>query len=153
MSLGVGFNPNLTGRENIHLSASLIGIKSRRIDEIVDEIVEFSELGEFIAAPVQTYSKGMRVRLGFAIAIHVSPDILLLDEVLTAGDQAFREKAGNIIEHIRGRAQTVVIASHSMGLIRHVCNRAIWLATGEVRMDGDAESVCSAYLDEIKAHH
>ena len=90
MSFGVGFNPNLTGRENIYLNGTMIGIDRQSIDQVVEQIIEFSELGEFIEAPVRTYSKGMKVRLGFAISLHISPDVLLLDEVLTVGDAAFR---------------------------------------------------------------
>lgn len=151
MTFGIGFNPNLTGRENIYLSASLIGIETQRIEEILEEVIEFSELGEFVAAPVRTYSKGMRVRLGFSIAIHCAPEVLLLDEVLTAGDEAFRRKAGNVIEHLRGDRQAVVIASHNMGLIRSACDRAIWLEEGHVREAGDADATCAAYLEDVSA--
>ncbi len=151
MTFGVGFNPNLTGRENIYLSASLIGIESRQIEEIIDAVIDFSELGEFIAAPVRTYSKGMKIRLGFSIAIHAAPEVLLLDEVLTAGDEAFRSKAGNIIEHIRGDEQAVVIASHSMELVRRSCDRAIWLDEGQLRMQGEPDGTCKAYLEDVKA--
>ncbi|NQZ96673.1 MAG: ABC transporter ATP-binding protein [Myxococcales bacterium] len=150
MSFGVGFNPNLTGRENVYLSGSMLGLSREKIDSIIDDVIEFSELGDFAHASVRTYSKGMRVRLGFSVAIHISPDVLLLDEVLTVGDEAFQRKAGNIIQHIRGEEQTVVIASHNMQLIREVCSRAVWLEAGCVRLQGEASAVCKAYIEEVR---
>ncbi len=151
LSFGVGFNPGLTGRENIYLNGSMIGIPRSEIDQCLQEIIELSDLGEFIDAPVRTYSSGMRVRLGFAVALHVAPDVLLLDEVLTVGDAAFRSKTGSILERLCNDQRTIVIASHSIGLIQELCTRAVWLDRGEVRRDGCPDEVCKAYLDDVQA--
>lgn len=150
MGFGVGFNPDLTGRENIVLSGSLIGIARNRIDEIVEDVIELSELSDFISAPVRTYSRGMRVRLGFAIASHLRPEVLLLDEVLAAGDEAFRKKAGSILDNVRGDRQSVILASHSIPLVRKTCSRVVWLDRGEVRMDDAPQPVCDAYLEQVR---
>jgi ABC-type polysaccharide/polyol phosphate transport system ATPase subunit len=147
LSFGVGFKPDLSGRENIYINGSILGFAKREIDDRLHEIIEFSELGEFIDAPVRTYSSGMKGRLGFSIAIHVDPDILLLDEVLTVGDAGFRAKAGSILDRFREQNKTVVIASHSMNLIKSRCTRAIWLHTGRIRQEGDPASVCAAYAE------
>ncbi len=114
----------------------------------LDKIIEFSELGDFIDAPVRTYSSGMKGRLGFSIAINVDPDVLLLDEVLTVGDASFRAKAGSILDRFRQSGKTVIIATHSMPLVRRRCTRAIWLEKGTIRMVGDPPHVCSAYEHE-----
>lgn len=146
MGFGVGFNPSLTGRENIYLSGSLIGIPRREIEALLDEIIEFSELGDFIEAPIRTYSRGMRVRLGFAVASRLAPEVLLLDEVLAAGDAAFRAKAGDILAQTHKVDQSVLLASHSMPLVRRICNRVLWLDGGRIRLQGDPDEVCNAYL-------
>ncbi len=151
LSLGVGFNPNLTGRENIFLNGSMIGIPRKVLEERCEEIIELSGLGDFIEAPVRTYSSGMNVRLGFSIAVHVSPDVLLLDEVLTAGDAEFREKTGNIIEQLCDDSHTIVMASHDMDLVRRVCTRALWLDGGRIVMDDAPDRVCDAYLEALHA--
>jgi ABC-type polysaccharide/polyol phosphate transport system ATPase subunit len=148
LSFGVGFNANLSGRENIYLNGSILGLSRRKINERLDQIVEFSELGDFIDAPVRTYSAGMKGRLGFAIAVNIDPDVLLLDEVLGVGDAAFRAKAGSILDRFRDENKTVVIASHSMGLIEKTCTRAVWLDQGRIRMEGDPSEVAQAYLAE-----
>lgn len=151
MSFGVGFNPNLSGRENVFINGSMLGLSRQQLAERLDRIVEFSELGDFIDAPVRTYSAGMRGRLGFSIAIHIDPDILLLDEVLSVGDAAFREKAGSILDRFRAAHKTVVVASHSMKLVEEQCTRAIWLDAGEIRMDGDPAAVIEAYAGKLRA--
>ena len=145
MGFGVGFNQFITGYENIFLSASLLGIPRRTIHEKVDEIIAFSELEEVIYAPVQTYSQGMRIRLGFAIAAHVPSDLLLLDEVLAAGDAAFRKKSGTLIQHVAREHTAVVLASHNLEIIRSQCTRVLWLDSGQVHMDGTPEATCGAY--------
>ena len=145
LSFGVGFNLSLSGRENIYLNGSLLGLKRREIDERLQDIIEFSELGEFIDAPVRTYSTGMRGRLGFSIAACIDADILLLDEALSTGDAGFRAKAGSILERFRNEKKIVVIASHNMPLIRQVCTRAIWVAQGKIVMQGDPTDVTRAY--------
>jgi lipopolysaccharide transport system ATP-binding protein len=146
MSFGVGFKPNLSGRENVFINGSILGLTQREVAERIDRIIEFSELGDFIDAPVRTYSSGMKGRLGFSIAIHIDPDVLLLDEILTVGDAAFRAKAGSILDRFKGSGTTVIIASHSMGLIEKRCTRAIWLEKGRIRMDGPSTAVAQAYL-------
>ena len=147
MSFGVGFRPNLTGRENAYLNGSLLGLQRRELRARMDEIIEFSELGDFIDAPVRTYSAGMRGRLGFSIAIHVRPDVLLLDEVLTVGDASFRAKAGYILDRFRQEQKTVVIASHNMQLLQTRCTRVVWLEGGKVKLDGDPKEVTAAYTE------
>ncbi len=148
MSFGVGFKPNLSGRENVFINGSILGLGRREVAERLDKIIDFAGLREFIDAPVRTYSAGMKGRLGFSIAIHIDPDILLLDEVLTVGDAAFRAKAGSILDRFKNSGKTVVIASHSMPLIRKSCTRAVWLNRGEIIMDGEPDAVCDAYEQE-----
>ncbi|HWL94733.1 MAG TPA: ABC transporter ATP-binding protein [Phycisphaerae bacterium] len=150
LSFGVGFNAHLSGRENVFLNGSILGMPQRDIAKRLDQIIAFSELGEFIDAPVRTYSAGMRGRLGFSIAIHIDPDILILDEVLTVGDDHFQKKAGSILDRFRESNKTVVIASHSMSLIRRVATRAIWLEKGEIRMAGDPTDVTRAYVADSR---
>ena len=150
LSFGAGFNPSLTGRENIYLSASMLGIKKGIIEQRSNEIISLSELGDFIDAPVRSYSAGMRVRLGFAIAIQIKPDILLLDEMLTAGDAGFREKSGDMIGNLAQHDRTIILASHNLGMMRHICTRVIWLDEGKIRMDGGPSEVTGAYLDDTK---
>ncbi len=150
LSFGVGFNPNLSGRENIYLNGSVLGLSEREIDARLGEIVAFCELEEFIDAPVRTYSAGMRGRLGFSIAVHIEPDVLILDEVLTVGDDYFRAKAGTIVDRFRESEKTVIIASHSMTLIREVCTHAMWLDRGEIRMLGTPTDVTRAYVADCR---
>jgi ABC-type polysaccharide/polyol phosphate transport system ATPase subunit len=151
MSFGVGFKPNLSGRENVFINGSILGLSQREIAARVDDIIDFSELGDFIDAPVRTYSAGMKGRLGFSIAIHIDPDVLLLDEVLTVGDASFRAKAGSILDRFRAQGKTVIIASHSLELIRKSCTRAVWLDAGQVRMVGDPTEVAGAYAASAKS--
>lgn len=146
MSFGVGFRPNLSGRENAYINGSILGLSQREVAARMGQIIEFSELGDFIDAPVRTYSAGMKGRLGFSIAIHIDPDVLLLDEILSVGDTAFRTKAGSILDRFRSERKTVIIASHNMDLIRNKCNKAIWLDAGEARMSGEPEEVIEAYV-------
>jgi len=146
MSFGVGFKTNLSGRENVFINGSILGLSQRQIRERLPQIIELSELGEFIDAPVRTYSSGMKGRLGFAIAVHLDPDVLLLDEVFGTGDAAFREKAGTILDQFRSRHKTVIFASHDMGMVKRMCNRAIWLDQGQVRLCGSSEEVARCYL-------
>ncbi len=150
LSFGVGFNANLSGRENVYLNGSILGLSEREIDERLYLIVAFSELGEFIDAPVRTYSAGMRGRLGFSIAVHIDPDVLILDEVLSVGDAYFRAKAGSIVDRFQHENKTVVIASHSMDLIRKSCTHAVWLDAGEIRMSGTPTEVTRAYVADCR---
>jgi len=146
LSFGVGFNADLSGRENVYLNGSILGMSRKTIEQRLDRIVEMSELGAFINAPVRTYSAGMRARLGFSIAVHIDPDVLMLDEVLGVGDAAFRSKTGTILEHLKREHKTIVIASHDMSLIRAQCDRAVWLDQGCIRLEGPPATVTEAYL-------
>ncbi len=146
LSFGVGFNPALSGRENVYLNGSILGLSRREIDQRLEAIIDFAELGPFIDAPVRTYSAGMKGRLGFSIAIHIDPDLLVLDEVLTVGDARFRAKAGSILDRFRRQNKTVVIATHNMELVRSRCTRAIWIENGRIRSDGPPHDVADAYV-------
>ncbi len=137
IALGAGFNPVLTGRENIYVNASVLGLTKREIDEKIDEIIDFAEIGEFIDAPVQSYSSGMAVKLGFSVASSLSPDILLLDEVLTVGDAAFRFKCYRRVDQLL-RGSAVIFVSHDMPQVARICDRAFLLDKGQVRFDGFA---------------
>lgn len=145
MSFGVGFKPNLSGRENVFINGSILGLPEAEIRERLDAIIDFSELGEFIDAPVRTYSAGMKGRLGFAVAVNIDPDVLLLDEVLTVGDAGFKAKAGSLLDRFRANNRTVVIATHSMSLVKQRCTRAIWLDRGQIRAVGAPEELAEAY--------
>ncbi len=136
LELGAGFDGELTGRENIYLNAALLGVPRPDTDRLFDEIVEFSELGEFIEFPVKHYSSGMYVRLGFAVAVHIDPDILIIDEVLAVGDAAFQKKCLNRIADFQERGKTILFVSHSAGLIEELCTRSVVLSHGQVVFDG-----------------
>jgi ABC-type polysaccharide/polyol phosphate transport system ATPase subunit len=136
LELGSGFHPDLTGRENIQLNASLMGLSRRQVRERIDSIVEFSGLSHFIDEPVRTYSSGMMARLGFSVAVHLDPDILILDEVLAVGDQNFRKKCEDKIAEFARQRKTLLFVSHGLDTVLATCHRAIWLDRGRVRMDG-----------------
>jgi ABC-type polysaccharide/polyol phosphate transport system ATPase subunit len=146
LELGAGFHPDLTGRENIYLNASILGFSRREIRAKLADIIAFSELEHFIDVSVKHYSSGMFMRLGFAVAIHVDPDILLTDEVLAVGDEAFQRKCLEKIAQLQTRGKTILFVSHSMEAIRSLCTRALWLHQGRVKMIGDVEQVVDAYL-------
>lgn len=139
LELGAGFHPDLTGRENVYLNASILGLSREETDEHFDEIVEFSGIGEFIDTQVKFYSSGMYVRLAFAVAIHVDPDILLVDEVLAVGDEAFQKKCLDKIRAFQQEGRTIILVTHTLSQITEMCNRAIVLAKGGVVFDGDPE--------------
>lgn len=145
LQLGAGFHPELTGIENIYLNATLLGHSRSEIDEKLDEIIAFAEIGDFIQAPLRTYSSGMQARLGFAVASAWQPDILILDEVLSVGDMAFQEKCFERMAAFRDSGATVLIVSHSISQVRELCQRAVWLDRGEIQNLGAAEVVCDAY--------
>jgi lipopolysaccharide transport system ATP-binding protein len=149
LELGVGFHPYLTGRENLYVSAVISGLRRAEVDERVDEIVAFAEVEEFIDQPLRTYSSGMQVRLAFAVAMHVDPDILIIDEALAVGDASFQQKCVERIESFRRAGKTLLLVSHEMDLIRHFCQRVIWLEHGRVRADGPAHDVTSRYEIEM----
>lgn len=149
VALGAGFNPILTGRENIYVNASILGLKKREIDAKLDEIIEFSDLAEFIDTPVQSYSSGMTVRLGFSVAACLAPDILLLDEVLAVGDTVFRAKCLNRIAGMRRNGIGTILVSHQMQDILRFSTKAIFLDKGLLKMAGDPESVVEKYNYEV----
>ena len=146
LELGAGFNTDFTGRENIYFNASIFGLTAAEIDNRVNNIIEFSELQEFIDNPVRTYSSGMYMRLAFSIAINVDADILLIDEILAVGDQHFQEKCYKKLEELKNMHKTIVIVSHSLDSVEKLCDRAIWIFDGNVRMDGNSKEVIKEYL-------
>lgn len=147
LGYGTGFNHQLTGRDNIYLNAMLLGIPKQRVDEKYDEIVEFSGIKRAINKPVKEYSSGMRSRLGFSIAAILQPDIFIIDEALSTGDLAFRQKATERIQDMMERAKAVIIVTHSMNFVEKVCTRGIWLEQGQIRFDGDAETAVEKYRE------
>lgn len=149
LEVGTGFNPRLPGRENIYLNASLLGLSRKEAGERLEEIISFAELGRFIDEPVKVYSTGMRARLGFAIAAHIEPDVLMLDEVLSVGDAAFQAKCLQRVGELTGSDRTLLFVSHSFAAIRQFCDRCIWIEGGEVMMDGPAADVVRAYSDQM----
>jgi ABC-type polysaccharide/polyol phosphate transport system ATPase subunit len=148
-SLGTGFNPELSGRDNIYLDGIMIGLAKKKIDGIIDDIIEFAELGDFIEMPVRNYSSGMRARLGFAIAIHSDKDVVLIDEIMGAGDAAFSEKADAEMSRIIGD-KTVLLVSHAMGTVEKFANKVIWLDRGVMAAMGDPKEVIEQYLAASK---
>lgn len=149
LEVGTGFNNNLSGRENIYLNASLHGLHREEIDDIFDEIVEFSEVKQFLDTPVKRYSSGMRMRLAFAVAAHLDPDILVLDEVLAVGDMSFQQKCLKRVEGLTSEGRTVMFVSHSMDSISRFCDRCIWLEQGKLIEDGKAEDVIASYVEKV----
>ena len=145
VDIGLGIDGEATGRENIFIRGALLGLKRKEIEERFDEIVEFSELGEFINMPVRTYSSGMHLRLAFAVATIIRPEILLMDEWLSVGDAAFNAKAERRLSDLVQSSRILVIASHSRELIEKTCNRAMWFEHGRLKLDSDPTTVCKAY--------
>ena len=145
IGLGAGFINSMSGRENIYLNAAMHGMAPRKTDEVVDQIIEFAELGEFIDTPVQDYSTGMNARLGFSVAIHILADLIFLDEVLAVGDADFQQKCITRINELNNAEKTILFVSHSESAVKMVCNRAIWLHDGEMLMDGPIDEVMEAY--------
>jgi lipopolysaccharide transport system ATP-binding protein len=145
IALGAGFNFERTGRENIYLNAAIQGVPPRAVKDYIEEIIAFSELGDFIDAPVKRYSTGMVTRLGFSIAAHIFPDIIFIDEVLAVGDAAFQVKCKDRIAAMRAEGRTLMFVSHSAETVLELCDRAIWLHQGQVRMDGPAGDVLDHY--------
>lgn len=151
LTLGAGFDPELTGRENIGLAGAFLGIAGDEMERRAPDIVEFADLGDFIDAPLKTYSSGMRARLGFSIATSVDPDILLLDEVLATGDQAFRAKSKARVQELIGSAKAIVLVTHDMSWVTEFCNRALLLEKGHVVADGDPEEVVALHREHSAA--
>lgn len=146
IAISLGIDPEATGRENIFLRGGLLGLAKAEINRQLDDIIEFSELGDFVDMPVRTYSTGMHLRLAFAVSTILRPEILLMDEWLSVGDEGFKHKAEERMKGLVQSTNILVIASHSRELILRTCNRAIWLEHGKIRMDGDATSVSKAYF-------
>jgi lipopolysaccharide transport system ATP-binding protein len=152
IALGAGFHPHMTGRENIFLNGTILGIPVAEIRERLDEIIEFSELKEFIDAPVSTYSSGMYVRLGFSVAVHMNPDILLIDEVLAVGDVSFQNKCMKYLRKLLGEGRTILFVSHNMSSVARICSRVILLDRGKIIADGDpSEAICVYYSRSSEA--
>jgi ABC-2 type transport system ATP-binding protein len=151
IELGAGFHPDLTGRENVNLNASILGMTASEVAAQFDQIVDFAELHEFIDTPVKRYSSGMYVRLGFAVAVHSDPEILLVDEVLSVGDVYFQEKCLEKMNEFQRRGITIVVVSHAPELVTEFCQRAIWLEHGRVVAEGPAAQVVDEYVDSIHA--
>lgn len=149
IELGAGFNPEYTGMENIYLNAAIMGCNKAETDGKLDSILEFAEIGDFINQPVKTYSSGMFVRLAFSVAIHVNPDILIVDEALAVGDYRFQAKCYNKFEELKQQGKTVLFVSHDIDAVRRFCTRAIWLDAGELILDGDVRDVTSKYMEFI----
>ncbi len=145
LELGAGFHPDLTGRENIQLNGALLGLSESEIRAKFDEIVAFSELERFLEEPLRTYSSGMQARLGFSIAVHIEPQTVILDEVLSVGDQAFQKKSAAKVEEMARSGVTLLVVSHSLDLARRSCRRAIWLDQGRVKEDGPIDGVFEHY--------
>jgi len=151
LELGAGFHPQITGRENAILNAVLLGLSRKEAAERLPEIIAFSELGDFIDQPMRTYSSGMYIRLGFAVAVHVKADVLLVDEVLAVGDTEFQQKCYAHIEKLRADGVTIVLVSHDLGSVTRFCDRAVLLQHGRLQIDGESQPVVHEYLSRITA--
>jgi ABC-type polysaccharide/polyol phosphate transport system ATPase subunit len=150
IELGAGFHPEISGRENVFINGIMLGLSRREIQRRFDEIVEFAELRDFIDAPVKTYSSGMYMRLGFAVAINVDPDVLLIDEVLAVGDQAFTAKCIDKFAEFRRRNKTILLVTHSLDMVERFCDRALWLDKGRTLAEGEPKRVVAAYLIDVQ---
>jgi ABC-type polysaccharide/polyol phosphate transport system ATPase subunit len=149
IELGAGFDMDMNARENVYLNGSILGYSKEYMEAHFDEIIDFAEVREFMDAPVKNFSSGMITRLGFAVATVTEPDILILDEVLSVGDAAFQKKSENRIREMIRRGVTVLFVSHAMGMVKSLCNKALWLDHGHMRMTGPAGEVCDAYLESL----
>lgn len=147
LELGGGFHPELTGRENIRLNATLLGLRKHEIKRKIDDIIAFSELGEFIDEPIRVYSSGMLAKLGFSVITQVEPDILIIDEVLAVGDISFQKKCIDVINSFKKKGVTILFVSHSMGDISKVCDKVIWIENHKIKRIGSSEQVIKEYKD------
>ncbi len=147
LELGAGFHPELTGRENIYLNGALLGYSKEEMDRVFDEIVDFSELGSFIEAPIRSYSSGMHARLGFSVATAHVPEILILDEILSVGDEAFQHKCNERMRSFREHGATIIMVSHGLSMIEQMCSRVAWLDHGLIQKIGDPHEVIAAYRE------
>jgi lipopolysaccharide transport system ATP-binding protein len=151
LTLGVGLREDLSGRENIYVDAEIQGKSRETLNEAINEIIDFADLGEFINYPIRTYSTGMKARLAFSMISHIDPEILIIDEALSVGDAAFAAKATQRIREICARGKIVIIVSHSMQAVKDICNRCLWMDNGKILMDGTPEAVTSAYIEAVRA--
>src|SRR5271157_3849190 len=151
LEVGTGFHDELTGRENIYLNGSILGMKKRETDAVLDRIIEFADVTEYLDTPIKRYSSGMRMRLGFAVAAHLSTDVLFVDEVLAVGDAGFQKKCLGTMHELGDGGRTVVFVSHNMAAVENLCKRTIWIADGQVKQDGDTREVIRAYLNSFEA--
>jgi ABC-type polysaccharide/polyol phosphate transport system ATPase subunit len=150
IELGAGFHPEISGRENVYINGIMLGLSKREVQRRFDEIVDFAELREFIDAPVKTYSSGMYMRLGFSVAIHVDPEVLLVDEVLAVGDEGFTHKCLDKFGEFKRRGKTILLVTHALGLVERFCDEAIWLDAGQKRAEGDPKRVVGAYVTDVE---
>ena len=150
IELGAGFHPEISGRENVFINGIMLGLTKREIARRFDEIVEFAEMKEFIDAPVKTYSSGMYMRLGFAVAIHVDPEVLLVDEVLAVGDEGFTHKCLDKFAEFKRRGKTILLVTHSLGLVERFCDEALWLDKGRIKGSGDPKRIVGAYITDVE---
>lgn len=150
LEVGSGFHPELSGRENIYLNGSILGMSKKEIDGKFDDIVDFSEVRRFIDQPVKNYSSGMYVRLGFSVAVHVRPDILVVDEVLAVGDAGFQAKSRKRFAELKGDGRTIILVSHSMSQVRELCDRVAWIDQGSLRAIGEPARVIADYLASVE---
>lgn len=150
LELGTGFHPELSGRENVYLNASLLGLSHRDTDRRYQEIVDFAELPDFMDAPVKTYSSGMAVRLGFSVAVHLDPDVLLIDEVLGVGDEYFQHKSFDRLTRFKEQGKTIFVVSHDLASLQQLCRRAIWLDHGHMVMDSACDQVIQKYRAAVE---
>lgn len=148
LELGAGFHPDFSGRENIYFNASIFGLTKKEIDARLEEIINFSELRNFIDNPVRTYSSGMYMRLAFSVAINVDADILLIDEILSVGDEHFQNKCFEKMKELKEQGKTMVFVTHSMEAVKKLCDRTIWLKDGKIKMDGKTDEVVNQYISE-----
>lgn len=151
LELGSGFHPDLTGRENVYLNAAILGLTRAEVDARMDRIVDFAEIGEFIDAPVRVYSSGMYVRLGFAVAVNIDPEVLLIDEVIAVGDEEFQRKCFDYLHGLRKEGTSLIIVSHGLGSITDLCDEVVWLEAGHVVEIGPSRKVTKAYLDAVNS--
>ena len=149
LELGSGFHPDLTGRENVYLNGAMLGLSRKHMHAAMDQIIEFSGIGDFIDEPVKIYSSGMYVRLGFAVAVNVDPEILLVDEVIAVGDEEFQRRCMNHMNMLRERGTTILLVSHNAALMRNQCDTVGWLDHGRLMELGEPETVVQTYLDHV----
>ena len=150
IELGAGFHPEISGRENVFINGIMLGLTKREVAERFDEIVEFAEMKEFIDAPVKTYSSGMYMRLGFAVAIHVDPEVLLVDEVLAVGDEGFTHKCLDKFAEFKRRGKTILLVTHSLAMVERFCDEALWLDAGRIKGSGDPKRIVGAYITDVE---